>query len=592
MGVRRRGEGIAPVRSGRRFALSLGAVALALIAAPAARADFHLMSIREVYPGAANDSYVMLQMYSSGQTNLNGHQITLYGSTGSVLTTFTFAGGVANGENQRTVLVADDGYAAGFPSGPAPDRTHAALNLPAGGGAICFAGVDCVAWGNFSGTVSPSPGTPASAAGVTAGKALHRSIAAGCSTLLEATDDTDSSVADFSEQTPNPRSNASAIVETVCPSLPNTTIGNPKPANPTKSTTASFAFTATPSTGATFECKLDAEPGFTTCSSPTEYTELGEATHKFEVRAVNSAGADPSPAKHEWRVDLTPPAATILTQPADPSPGNSAGFTYSANETGSTFQCSLEPAGEPPVFSTCASSGKTYPDAQHPAPFADGEWTFEVRATDPAGNQGAADTFTWEVDNSQADETPPQTTIELAPPDPSTSASAPFTYSSNEAGSSFECALDGGAFTSCPASGIVYTALANGPHSFQVRATDGAGNPDPTPAGYSWQVAVPLPIAPVPSPVFSALAPPRPQTTITSKPGALTRDRTPSFRFRSSLAGSSFQCKVDRAPFRACRSPFTTKPLAPGPHVVRIRALVASLNDPTPAVARFKVIGS
>ncbi len=580
------------VVSHRRLAVLvalLAMIAMTQAVAPFARADFHFMSAREVYAGAANDSYVMLQMYSAGQTNLNGHQIVVYGPTGSALTTFTFSGGVANGESQRTILVADDGYAAGFPSGPTPDRTHAGLNIPAGGGAVCFVSVDCVAWGNFSGSVNPSPGNPVSPSGVSAGKALHRSIAAGCPTLLEAGDDTNNSAANFSEQTPKPRSNTTAPIETPCPSLPNTTIGNPKPANPTKSTEASFNFTASPATGASFECKLDDEPAFTSCSSPKAYADLDEGMHTFEVRAVNSAGADPSPAKHEWRVDMTPPSATILTQPQDPSPGNSASFTYKSSEFGSTFQCSLEPAGDADAFSACPAGGKTYPDAQHPAPFADGEWIFKVRATDQVGNQGAAAEFTWEVDNSLADETPPQTTITAKPPDPSSSANASFSYESNEAGSTFECSLDGVAFAGCPATGIAYTGLASGAHSFQVRATDGAGNTDKTPAGYSWQVAVPTAPAIGPPPVIPLAAPEVPETTITAKPGAVTRDRTPTFRFRSSVAGSSFQCKVDGGPFRSCRSPLTTTSLSFGRHAVQVRAIAAGLADPTPARSGFKV---
>ena len=578
----------APARGG--VAVLIGLV-LATTAAPAARADFHLMSIREVYPGAANDSYVMLQMYSPGQTNLNGHQIVLYGATGTALTTFTFSGGVAKGESQRTILVADDGYAAGFPSGPEPDRTHAGLNIPAGGGAACFVAVDCVAWGNFSGSVSPSPGNPASPGGVTAGEALHRSIAAGCSTLLEAGDDTDDSANDFSEQAPNPRSNATQPTEQACPSLPNTTIGSPKPADPTKSTSASLTFTASPASGASFECKLDTEPGFTACSSPKAYTELAEGVRTFEVRAVNSAGKDPTPAVHKWRIDLTPPVATIVKTPPDPSPGNSASFTYGSNEGGVTFECSLAPTGDPDAFSSCPATGKTYPDAQHPAPFADGSWTFKVRATDQVGNQGIADEFSWEVDNSLADVTPPETTLVSTPPDPSQSSSASFTYKSNEIGSTFECSLDGAAFAVCPSAGIAYTGLANGSHSFQVRATDGFGNTDKTPAGHSWQVAVPAALPSLdPPPVVPLTSLATPETTITGRPGAVTRDRTPTFRFRPSIAGSGFQCKLDRGPFRSCRSPFTTRTLSFGRHALQVRAIFGGLIDATPARASFKVL--
>jgi hypothetical protein len=583
---------------GRRRALALTLLAVVvgtlLIAAPA-QATFHLMKIREVHTGGSSGgSYVELQMWTAGQNSVAGHPIVVYNPNGTVAHTFNIPGNVANGQSQATVLIAGTGYASAFPSGPTPDATDAGLNLPATGGAVCFTQgepPDCVAWGNFTGggSLPSATGTPVSAGGVMTGKALHRSIAPPCATLLEPGDDTNNSAADFSEQNPNPRSNASPITETSCPSLPNTTIGGTKPANPTKSTTASFAFTANPAAGASFECKLDTEPAFTACSSPQAYTELDEGNHTFEVRAVNSAGPDPTPAVHQWRIDLTPPTATILTQPSDPGPGNSAAFTYSSDEGGSTFQCSLVPLGEPDSFSSCPSTGRTYSN------LADGEYTFEVRATDQAGNQGAPDSFIWEVDNSLNDETPPQTTILAKPADPSGSATAAFTYQANEPNSTFECKLDSGAFVGCDATGVTYFGLANGPHGFQVRARDTSGNLDSSPAGYSWNVAVvsfePPPLLPPPFPEIASAASGAavPRTILTGKPGAVTRDRTPTFRFRSSVAGSSFGCKVDRGAFRPCSSPFTTKTLSLGDHTVQIRAVLAGSVDPSPSKSSFRV---
>jgi hypothetical protein len=75
------------------------------------------------------------------------------------------------------------------------------------------------------------------------------------------------------------------------------------------------------------------------------------------------------------------------------------------------------------------------------------------------------------------DSTPPETTIGDATVG---DGSAQITFSSNEAGW-FECRLDGGAFGAC-ASPAVYSGLADGSHTFSVRAIDTAGNVDPTPA--------------------------------------------------------------------------------------------------------------
>jgi hypothetical protein len=83
---------------------------------------------------------------------------------------------------------------------------------------------------------------------------------------------------------------------------------------------------------------------------------------------------------------------------------------------------------------------------------------------------------------------PPETTIDAGPPDGTTATDATFSYSSSEAGSSFECSLDGGSFSSCSAGGTSFSNLALGAHTFAVRATDHAHNTDPTPAEYSWAI--------------------------------------------------------------------------------------------------------
>ncbi len=82
-----------------------------------------------------------------------------------------------------------------------------------------------------------------------------------------------------------------------------------------------------------------------------------------------------------------------------------------------------------------------------------------------------------------------------------------------------------------------------------------------------------------------------PQTTLRRKPAKETGDRTPTFRFGSDESKSTFQCKVDRKPFRACLSPFTTRRLALGRHTFKVRARDESGKlDPTPASYSFKVI--
>ena len=132
---------------------TLGTVAVvlgaSLWAAPAAQATFHEISIREVYPGGANDgSYVELQMWSSGQNFVKNRHLVAYDAAGKVVDDFAFASNVANGANQATILVADTSYPLVFDERPAPDAS-AGLNLSPSGGAVCWvegSPPDCVAW--------------------------------------------------------------------------------------------------------------------------------------------------------------------------------------------------------------------------------------------------------------------------------------------------------------------------------------------------------------------------------------------------------------------------------------------------------------
>ncbi len=82
-----------------------------------------------------------------------------------------------------------------------------------------------------------------------------------------------------------------------------------------------------------------------------------------------------------------------------------------------------------------------------------------------------------------------------------------------------------------------------------------------------------------------------PQTTITKGPPGRTHKRKAVFKFASTEAGSTFQCKLDRKPWKTCRSPKKYKKLKPGKHVFKVRALDPAGNvDPSPAVRRWKVL--
>jgi hypothetical protein len=287
-----------------RIALAAALVIVgAALAAPSASANYHLMKIREVYPGTAlapDRAFVELQMPAAGQNQVSGHEIVVYNSVGAVTATVPMTGNVPNGQSQRTILLGDiDVTNRDFPA------NIGTLVAPSGG-AVCFPDAsppDCVAWGSFTGAASlpGAVGTPEPGA-IPDGSSITRSITRGCPTALDAADDTDNSSADLALTTPTPRNNAATPTETVC-QPPETTITrapNRRVRTKKRRKRAKFRFTSS-QPGSTFECSVDGDP-FEACQSPFR-TRVRKGRHTFNVRAIHPTfGTDPTPDEHNWKV--------------------------------------------------------------------------------------------------------------------------------------------------------------------------------------------------------------------------------------------------------------------------------------------------
>jgi hypothetical protein len=309
--------------------LALAVAALGLAAAPAA-ATFHLMEVREVYPGSAaspGSEYVELQMYAAGQNFVGGHFLRTYGPSGAVLATDAFPADVPGGADQSTLVLATPEAEAQF--GIVADGPLSPVGqLDPSGGAVCWETIDCVSWGSFNATLPSPAGSPAMPSGIPDEMALRRSILPGCATLLEPTDDHDNSAADFLPVFPAPRPNSIAASERPCESAPGAqapkpggagagaggagggkqagapeTILRAKPAQRGSDRTPTFRFRAD-RPGIDFECRLDRH-NYRACSSPLTLEPLGYGRHRFLVRArdaVEEELVDPSPASFSFRI--------------------------------------------------------------------------------------------------------------------------------------------------------------------------------------------------------------------------------------------------------------------------------------------------
>jgi large repetitive protein len=251
------------------------------------------------------------------------------------------------------------------------------------------------------------------------------------------------------------------------------------------------------------------------------------------------------------RVDGTPPTVDIGETPSSLSNSRLAHFTFTASDP---TQCKLD--DDPPT--PCVSAAD-YDD------LGNGPHTFAVTATDAAGNT-AQDSYAWVVDA-----TPPQTSItSLGPPAVTNSTSASFTFASTEPGT-FECSRDGEPFAVCE-SPRSYTGLPGGSRTFQVRATDTAGNTDPTPASRAWIIDLT-----------------GPATTISQATPSLTNSTNASFTFQSIEPNTTFACSLDGALFTACESPVAYNNLPDGSHTFAVRAIDSHTNTGPAALHTWTV---
>ena len=242
---------------------------------------------------------------------------------------------------------------------------------------------------------------------------------------------------------------------------------------------------------ATFECAIADGHGladiddseFSVCSSPFTPT-LSDGEYTFAVRGTNSGGADPTPAKFEFELDTDAPDGVIVSGP-----------TGLINDRTPTFEVSTDepfdiPEGE--FDMSCNLSGAlttSFPciDApfEFPQPLPDGNYTLTLQVQDLLGRQDATPaTQAFTVDGTR-----PDTLITTGPSGTIADSTPSFGFSSGEAGSSFECKLDDDAFAACTSPRTV-AALGEGSRTFQVRATDPAGNVDASPASRTVNVVL------------------------------------------------------------------------------------------------------
>ena len=226
---------------------------------------------------------------------------------------------------------------------------------------------------------------------------------------------------------------------------------------------------------ATFEVRVDGG-GFQACAATCDVPQLSDGNHTLDFRARDADEATNvglNAASRTVKVDTAAPDVAI-DGPSGSTSDTTPTFTFTASEA-ATFECQVDGAG----FGPCSGPGESHTTGA----LAEGQHSFEVRATDAAANQGAASrSFTVDVEDPDTDA--PETTVKKAKVK---GDDVTVKFGSDEPGSTFRCKLDRKPFKACT-SPKRYKNLDDGKHKVLVAATDAAGNLDPTAAKAKFEV--------------------------------------------------------------------------------------------------------
>lgn len=287
-----------------------------------------------------------------------------------------------------------------------------------------------------------------------------------------------------------------------------------------------------------------------------DYAEDAAVVEGARVSATQTDGlGNTSELSEGVPTDGTAPAAPAIAGPSGPTNDPTPAFTLTPSEPvgGGTLVCWIDQDAP----ADCGAG--TFEPA---TPLSEGPHVFHARHTDAAGNASEA-TREFAVDTAS----PGPPAITTAPPSVTRDRTPTFTQS-GESGSTFSCTLNG-AQLPCAAGPLTLGPLSDGTYEFAVTQSDPAGNQSPATAR-TFRIDTRAP-----------------QTRIVKGPRVVVVTSGPrgraTFRFRASERPASFQCKLDRRPWRRCAKRRTFG-LTIGRHIVRVRAADAAGNrDRTPA---------
>lgn len=325
---------------------------------------------------------------------------------------------------------------------------------------------------------------------------------------------------------------------------------------------ASFQWTFSANETATFWCRID-DGGWESCNGTYTKSDLTDGAHTFQVRGDDEAGNNGGTTSANFNVNNAPPEADITSvnwmgiTPGVPKHVNSADVTWGLSRTrdDALLECSLD-AG---AWESCTTAGYSATG------LSEGTHTLDVRAylAGPTSIQDPAVRSTVVVDTTK----PVVSFAGVAQHFAGTDAAIGWT--SNEGSEYSECTLDGNWYDPCP---TAFSGLAGGEHELQLSVEDLAGNWSEFTTFTFWTY------------------PGLPDTSVSGGQAPTTAVASASFSITASVAGATFECRVDGGAWKTCGASTTVGAgeYAAGSHVFEARATdPAGQVDSSPASTAF-----
>lgn len=271
-----------------------------------------------------------------------------------------------------------------------------------------------------------------------------------------------------------------------------------------------------------------------------QFTDMEDNQYAISITVKDIAGNWSNVVTHNWLLETVPPDLEITSSPPALAKRSMAQFLFD-HEDGAHLACQLD---SQPVQDPCPS-GVKYQN------LAEGAHVFTVTATDAATNFTTR-SYAWSVKTAQ-----PVVAIEESSVPASSSTVDTADFDLVTANGEAECRLDGAAWSPCDSnSGQSYEDLADGNHTFEVRAVDDYGNVSPIDA-YSWLVVTA-----------------GPDVEFTSAPDEDTRHTTASFGFdvTSADANVTTECSLNGLDPFDCSDPASVVGLEDGAHNFTVTA--------------------